>query len=202
MNIDFEDMESDSELQSQQAVEFSDLSKLVTELGNLTAQKDAIEVDLKKLDERISELQNKLIPERMIAARVKNYTNLDTGQVVELDNIIKANMPSSKDEAYEAKQAKAINWLDKNHLGDIVSRELTVPLGKNSEEIAQRLCDLIIRETNGVYVPKLDNAVNYMTLNAALRQRYRDDEPVPSENDGFTVFVGNIAKIKKPKKGK
>lgn len=202
MDIDFDELEADSELQSQQAVEFSSLPSLVRQLADLTLEKEGLEEKLDTIGKKITELEQKLIPDQMIAARVKSYTDLDTGRIVELDNIIKANMPSQKDEKYEEKSERAVGWLDKNGLGDIVSRELVVKLGKDSTELSQRLSALIVKETNGICNPVMENAVNFQTLNAVLRKRYRDDEPVPTENDGFAVFIGNVAKLKKPKKGK
>jgi hypothetical protein len=155
---------------------------------------------MKEIDAEMADLQRRVLPAMMEAARTKDFTSLDTATKVEMKTIIKATMPKEKDdddhdEPYEVRKKKAIGWLERNNLDDIVAREISVTLGKDSTELAQRLLDAIRLASNGAVEPELKDSVNYMTLNAVLKRRLESDQEVPTSEDGFDVFTGRIVDV-------
>ena len=200
-DIDFDELEQDSQLSSVSDKHYENLSEAVEKLAFLRARKAKGEAFMKELDAEISDLQKRILPDMMMAARTKEFTSMDTATKVQLKTIIKANMPKDDDdgdegrEPYEERKKKAIAWLEKHNLDDIVSREISVPLGKDSTETANRILEAIRLATNGSVEPELRDSVNYMTLNAVLKRRLESDQEVPTSDDGFVVFNGRIVDV-------
>jgi hypothetical protein len=199
-DIDFDELEQDSQLSSVSDKHYENLSEAVEKLAILRARKAKGETYMKEIDAEMADLQRRVLPAMMEAARTKDFTSLDTATKVEMKTIIKATMPKEKDdddhdEPYEVRKKKAIGWLERNNLDDIVAREISVTLGKDSTELAQRLLDAIRLASNGAVEPELKDSVNYMTLNAVLKRRLESDQEVPTSEDGFDVFTGRIVDV-------
>lgn len=203
--LDFDDLEMDSShLGNATDEQLREISKYVEELVVLYERKERGEMLMSQISARIAEIEQQLLPRKMRESSTSMYSSLATGQTVELKDIIKANMPKQDTEEGVESYKKAIQWLDKNGLGEIVSRRVVVDFGKESSEMAKRVIDEITRLTNGQFIPIEENAVNFQTLNAALRRRMEAGNTLPSDtgSDGLIVFHGSIATLKGRKKSK
>ena len=178
---------SDSQLESVQA------------LGNqhlkINQAIDRCEEVLKNLKEKNKRITDDLLPKKLQEIGLMSIT-LSTGEVIEMSSIVQANMPKADTEEYP----KAIGWLERNDLSDIVKKDVIAKFGKGEGDIAQRVFDAIVRETNGQAPVEMKESVNYMTLNSVLKQRMAKGLPMPSESqDGFSIYIGPRAKIVKKK---
>lgn len=188
----------DAELASQVSEsDLGDVQKLGDRLVKLEALKKRLEDAAKKVGEGSRQISDDLLPKRLMEIGLMSFT-LSTGETISVEHIVSANMP--KVDADPAKFEKAVRWLEDHGVGDIVKKDVVAKFGRGDGELAKRVMDRIIQETNGNIPVDLKESVNYQTLNSVLKQRMRDGQELPNDEDGFSIYVGPRAKVKKPKK--
>jgi hypothetical protein len=175
------------------------LEELVTlgeKLEALTAQKEQLERQLSELGEQINELQNRVIPDALTQLRLNEFT-LEDGTVIEKTEIITAGIG-------DANRLEALAWLRDHGHGDIIKNEVKVVFGKGEDGYAIKLLRVLsdMRQQDALRCGAVEQkeTVNYQTLNAFVRGRLKAGDPLPLET--FKVFIGQVAKLKRPKESK
>lgn len=80
----------------------------------------------------------------------------------------------------EERREAGMRWLEENNLGSVIKRDVTFPLAKGQEKVAERIKELISSELPSV--PCVDKRhVHYQTLKALLRSRLKEGKPVDME---------------------
>ena len=187
-----EDAELASQVSDEQLESVQKLGDRHLQLNNLA---EKLEEQLKKVKEANRVVTDDLLPKKLMQIGLKSFT-LATGETIEMSTVVQANMPKAETPEYP----KAINWLDRNDLGDIIKKDVIAKFGRGEGDMAKRVMDIVIRETNGQAPVELKESVNYMTLNSVLKKRMQDGLPMPRESDdGFSIYMGPRAKIVKKK---
>ena len=132
---------------------------------------------IKDLEENESYLSEVVIPDMMLAMKLKD------GSELEIDNKFFAT-------ALAPKRAEAYQWLRENGLGNIVKNEITVRFGKDEDNKAQQYATLARGQG---YEPEQKVSVNAGTLRVALRDLHERGGQIPSEY--FSTFAGYRTKI-------
>lgn len=179
MTIDYESEAQQGPDQSQLAV----ISELALRQIQLTKELEELNQQVKAKTEALRKVQEKDLPDAMLAAGCKGYT-LETGQGITIKEDISASLA-------EGKKGPAIDWLRQHGYGDIVSEDVTIAFGKGQEEgatsLVAELADkglIAVRKTN----------VNTATLKSLIRELREKGEDVPMETLGAYEWKKAIIK--------
>ena len=163
-----------------------ELSTLASLIGIQCAAEKAVmkaESELRKAQEVLRNVSEKLVPEKMVELNVTEFKTADGVKVVLTPSlhasIKKENMP------------EAAGWLDDNGFGSIVKRSISVALGRDQAEKAEAIKEALMREYR--LSPKEDVKVEPSTLKKFVRERLEEGAEVPMEL--FGVYEYKVAKI-------
>lgn len=167
MTIDYEQEAQESGPDQGQLAVISGLAKrqlaLAAELAELEARVKAKALELRQV-------QEKDLPDAMLAAGCKGYT-LATGEGITIKEDISASLA-------EGKKGPAVEWLRANGFGDIVTEDVTVAFGKGKEKDATKLV-AALAEQNLIAVRKTN--VNTATLKSLIRELKAEGQEVPMD---------------------
>lgn len=164
-------------------------------------------VDLEKLTkekkEQMRMIERDQLPSMLEEMGVSELPLAD-GYIISIKDIIEANIPSesaiSKEKDPEVRQEKIDRraechaWLRANNSGAIIKKQLSVDLGKVSDEIVQQVKEAILEAG---FNPEQTEAVHNATLKKLLKEKMEKGDDVPF--DTFSIFAGKKASIKPPK---
>ena len=171
----------------------------VQELGNrqlkLEQLIDRLEETVKRAKEAKNRIADDLLPKKLMEVGLSGFT-LQTGESVSMEHIVAANMPKADTPEFPL----AVSWLEGNGVGDIIKKEVNAKFGRGEQELAERVMAAVMQVTNGAIPVEMKESVNYMTLNSVLKQRMKKGDPLPTVEDGFSIYIGPRTKISKPKK--
>lgn len=170
------------------------LIRMGRELAEAVTKKEELKKSEKLNNELIKKLAENDIPSFMAELGITTQ-GLPDGRVIEIEDIIAAKMPDKKESPDQ--YSKAVAWLDEHDIGDIVKREVVAAFGKDSQEQVQRMIEAMRVATNGEIPISERQDVNYQTLNATLKEEKRKGRPLPKGDDGFDIYIGPRAKIRK-----
>ena len=163
------------------------------ELGEECIKLKALEDDIKDLEEQLEGKKAKAkvisyenIP-NILAEKGLSEIKLADGSQVTVKRIVNAYLP--KEDKIEERK-KALEWLRKNDLGDIIKNDITVSFGRNEDNKAAQYANLAKGQG---FQPTQKLKVEPMTLKALVRERIEAGKTMPM--DIFNVFVGNRTKI-------
>jgi hypothetical protein len=160
--------------------------------------------EINKKVEELNKLELETLPQRMIAAGLKEF-KLSNDYVVSVEDFIRASIPSqtSIDEAegldkqlLVKRREDCLKWLRKNGGESLLKTTLRAEFGKGEEKAALEFEKKI---TKSGFPVKRDSNIHYQTLNAFVREKLKEGVEVPVEP--FSLFNGAKAKIKKVKEG-
>lgn len=155
-------------------------------LRQLKAAKDtreAMEQNLKDVTTLITDFEERLIPEMMMAMGLSEFTTAE-GLKITLSKYYSAKIPAEK-------QAEAFAWLEENGFGGLIKSNYEVPFSRDDHERSKRFAETL--DAAGVDY-SLKEAVHPQTLKAWVKEQVESDKPVPT--DLFGVYIGNTIKTK------
>ena len=165
------------------------------ELGEECIKLKALEDDIKDLEEQLEGKKAKAkvisyenIP-NILAEKGLSEIKLADGSQVTVKRIVNAYLP--KEDKIEERK-KALEWLRKNDLGDIIKNDILVSFGQGEDNKAVLFAGLA--QKNG-YEPTQKMTVHNQVLKATFRGRLDDGLEIPAEL--FNLFVGNQTKIRR-----
>ena len=128
---------------------------------------DRLEKQLKSAKSRFDNIRDKLLPEAMDNAGVKDFTLTD-GRKITLKEEMTCSVPASR-------KGEILQKLRDDGEGDLISNVLTVEIDKGKDNMAAALVD----EAKKLgFEPKRDESVNTGTLKARLKQRVEAGDEV------------------------
>lgn len=176
------------------------------EMFALVREMAVMEETLKAKAERHAKLEMDILPQAMIAAGMASYHLGESGYTLEVEDFVRATIPSATaidksegpdKEALVNRRDAALAWLRDNKADSLIKNELTADFGKGHAKDAKKFAAMI--EKAG-FESKVEEAVNFQTLNCFLREELKKGTNVPAET--FSMFVGKRAKLKAPKRKK
>jgi hypothetical protein len=163
--------------------------KLGEKLEEAYSRKDQQELVLKGIADEIYQIERISLPDALTQLGLKELT-LSSGAKITAAELITAGIS-------EENRPAAHQWLREHGFGDIIKNEVTTTFGKGEDEQALKLIELIKGSDIKCGSVEQKERVHPSTLSAFVKERVKSGEAFPLET--FKVFIGNIAKIKKPK---
>jgi hypothetical protein len=162
--------------------DLSKVASLVELQLALEQQVEEIEGRLKDKKEQLRKVQEYDLPEAMAEVGLASVTTKDGAKVV-----VKP-FYSGKIDAENCDAAHG--WLREHGHGDLIKHEITVPIGKGQDQVAQDLVATLTREGLSY---KDKEGVHPQTLSAFIREQVEKGHAIPLET--FKAFIGHKAKI-------
>lgn len=171
-----------------EAADRQDLARL----RDLAEEAVALEVTTARLDNEIARVRSRLndlrqveIPDAMAEVGMSQIKLAD-GSEISISNYVSGSLPKEPE-----KKAAAIDILESNGGEALIKNVLSVPFDKKQHNEA---VNLLQRLKDEGFAASLESTVHPSTLQAWVRERVREGEPLNYETLG--CFVGRIAKIK------
>lgn len=169
-----------------------------TELVEAEREVAELEEALRAAKERLLYIKRRTLPDLMEAVHLGEF-RLDTGQGIEVKDIIVGALPSKDKEP--AAYAASMEWLRVN-AADIVKTEVGISFGKGQGKVAKAFFDLAAKfskdqkqKTLGL-VPEADEGIHYQTLQKWLRERLAAGTVSTIPSTVFASFyMGKEAKV-------
>lgn len=176
------------------------LSEKAAEYVALDAEKTALEAKLKKVNESLTEMKHKTLPDIMLGLDVDRHGLASAGVDIVLEDYAKANISA---EWEPEKQEIAFQHLEDLGVSDIIRTQVTFSFSKDQYAHAMTVVAMLnlmaekIEEFEGteIPVPSVKKSVPWNTLTATLKELHKKGVAVDLEKIGGTI--GNIVKIKK-----
>lgn len=132
---------------------------------------DRAEKELKAAKIALYNVQEKELPEAMLAAGMEAFT-LATGEKVSVKETLYASIAQKNKNA-------AIAWLMDNGHGEIVKENVLLPFEKGEHEKVVELLEIL--EENGYLNHAVDDVVNTATVKSLIKELLEKGEAVPLE---------------------
>jgi hypothetical protein len=175
------------------------ITEKMREARDLKMEIASLEEQVKNLKKSFLEIVHRQLPDLMNEVNQGTMTLLAEGNYpayrFNLKPFYKANIDNNDSTAVEAYQ-----WLEDHGEGDIIKRTITASLGKDSQVLHEKLCEIM--DNLGVaYDTKL--GVPWNTLTAWLKERHaaslRNDEVEMPSLELFGATIGQVAEMKETK---
>lgn len=147
---------------SRPVVDLAELSAMAEHMLEVQADVDRIETELKRRKKDLADIQERKLPEALEAAGVKSFA-LTNGQTVLLHEDMKISVPKSR-------KAEIVRWLKKHGFEAFITSQLSVNLGKGSQDEAAKLADFV--EKLGLKAIQAED-INSGTLKKILKDRQK-----------------------------
>lgn len=162
------------------------ISRLGARQVELEGEVADLEAKLKAKKRDLLQVSQVDLPEAMAAAGFAEF-RLSTGERVKVEEGVDANIKA-------ANRERAHAWLDKHGFGDLVKRQVTANLGRDSDELLKRLGE-VLGELEVPYETK--EQVHPQTLKAFVREQLGQGVELP--RDLFGIFEYKRTKVERPK---
>lgn len=175
-------------------VQLASITHLVTRVWELDKALEKLNERAKALSEERHKLVTEILPDALQDAGVREIKTT-MGDTVTLRSVVAGSIPAQstalKDPEAAALRNKALTWLRKNNLGDIIKTTVSVAFAKGQDKAALALLTQLKKKKMAA---ELAEVVHHQTLNKILRERFDAGKPIPQ--DVFSLWTGNIAEIK------
>ena len=162
------------------------VSRLAQEAADLEQEIANVEQKLKDKKKALYKITDERLPEALEEMNLQKFTLTD-GSEISVKPIYAASIPKDRrDEAFQ--------WLRDHEFGDLVKNNVTVTFGRGEDDTAK---DFIGFCGEQGFVPSQIERVESMTLEAWLRERVEEGDPIPL--DLFGAFISQRATIKRSK---
>lgn len=170
-----------SDLETKESdVNLSQVYKLVKQLEQAEEEVSSIEETLKAKKQLVEELKTRTIPDAMGGL---TQVKTDTGAIVIIDRIVRANIPKDQ-------RPEAFNWLDRAGHGGIIKTEILLSYPRNQLEAAKAT----VEQLKGLGLnPQLEQEVHWATLNAWAKDQLDKGLEFPNF---IGIFEGKTTKVK------
>jgi hypothetical protein len=156
-------------------------------------------LELKRLEEAHRIMVTQTLPLKMADLGVTDFGMMG-GARVEVEKIVTASVSKERKPAI-------IQWLNKEGLGDIVKRTITIQFGRGEEVWAAKFLRDLQKRKKQVNA-KVDETVNHQTYGATIREhvaRLRGEGIEPREvmpYEMLGIWEGEVAEVIRPKEKK
>lgn len=158
----------------------ADLSK---KLMKAKKRLEELEEAVSKGKDYIRTLEERDIPDAMAAIGMSSF-KLDTGEVIEVENLVRGSIP-------EKHKPEAFAWLRSTGNGDLIKRDVTVKFGRNEDAKAQK----VLEELKALgCAPISKENVHHGTLSSWAKEQVQKGVDLPAEILG--LYIGRRAKVK------
>ena len=175
------------------------LKKTVAELRDLEFQRDDIEKQKAELGRKIHEIKTKTLVDQFDEVGISNIGIPAAGNLpayeIELVDHVKANLGNLDEKEFP----KAIAWLEKKNLGDMIKTSIAIDFGMGRDEETKRKKLVAFLEKSKIPYSS-SFGVPWNTLTAFVKGQLKEKKPVPLKLLGATVE--RTASLIKPKKTK
>ena len=193
-----DDLRSDAEQSNdlkKDPVTLNQVRALAEKMVALEVEIEADEALIAEKRSKFMDIAQKQLPEMFEAAGMaKGSLRLEDGTIIEVVENIGCGISADQREA-------AHKWLRDNGFGDIIKNEVTVSFGKGEDDDARKLIWNIHEMANAdaLHFGELvqEERVHPATLKSFIKEQLTKGVAVPA--DTFKVFVGEVAKLKRPK---
>lgn len=146
----------------------------IAELRSERGQVAVLELQLKKAQERVRDLEEQTIPELLESIGWAESSKLVTpaGNRVELKRSVHASI-------YAAAREQVFQWLDDHGEGGMIKRKVIVPFGRDDEASAKSLEETL--RADG-FETTVERKVEPATFSAWVRQRVEAGDELPPDN--------------------
>jgi len=181
--LDFEQDSDDKAARLPTPDELDRLSKLANAVWDGHSEVAALELQLKKAKQQLDKLESQDLPDLMDEIGVSQFTTSD-GASVDVKELIVASIPAKN-------RPEAFAWLKTNDCDSIVKNTVTIKFGKGEDDVADEIYNELAEMYDSVGRKK---DIHYQTLQAFVREREEQGQPVPE--DLFGVFHKRKAIVK------
>lgn len=197
------DILSDAEAPESSARDLQQIVAYAEEMQSVEKEILDLKEKMKERAARYEKLQLTLVPDLMMAIGVKNFA-LASGFIIETKPIVRGSIPTTQqiENADEIdrpfliqRRNEALAWLRNNKAESIIKNQVVAEFGAGEDDAAKKFYAGI--QAQG-YRVKIEEEVNFMTLNSYIKQALADGKVIP--NDAFALFTGQKATIKEPGK--
>lgn len=164
----------------------SDLQERYNEYMRLSGEIASKEEELAELKGKLRRLSEQELPDLMFSVGLKSFVASDGTQVITQEDVAVS--------ITEANYSKAMAWLRKVGLGDIIKQEFKIPFDKGKDKEAALLRKTL--EAKGWEFTE-KQGVHASTLKSTIRSYIEDGKTVP---DVISVYQFRVTKFKKGKK--
>lgn len=154
---------------------------------SLTEQIAQVEDDLKAMKSTLQAIRTGRLPDLMAEIQTDHFTH--AGYEAKLSDFVSGSLPKDED-----KRKTALDWLEKNDGGGIITTDVSVAFAKSQHNEALDVAGHLRDEGHPV---KVASGVNAQTLQKFARDRIRDGEKIDTEKLG--LYVGKVVKLKEIK---
>ena len=193
MELNFEDtideldeLLADSQRSGPTDEQLKSISALVLEHQSIKGRISRADDWMKDAKKRVEDIEANLLPEVLSAAGVESFKTAE-GVVIEVKPVVAGSIPV-KD---PAKKAAALEWLRKNGHGDLIKSEISISLGRGTEQLSAEV-EKTLRKM-GLEIEKSEG-VHPQTLGAWAREMLAKAAKIPLDTLG--IYVGRRATVK------
>lgn len=164
---------------------FNRLHRLVEDYDRAQREVNELEAQLKRAQERVRDLRERMLPEVMATTGQRVLTVRD--RKLTLVDEVRASLPKDPE-----KRAAALSWVDGNGHGSIVKRRIVVAFDRDHEAWARKVERNLRRYKEPLDVA-VDRDIHHSTLKSWIGQMLAEgvDVPLPL----FQGFIQPIVKI-------
>lgn len=162
--------------------QLKDISLLANQQILKETEVEVLEQKLKSAKAELRRISEVNLPTSMSQAGLKDFT-LENGRKVQINTALYASIPQKNKRA-------AIQWLEDNGHGQIVSEDVYVPFRKGEHDKAEQVVRLLHEnEINA----QINESVNTATIKALIKELQDDGRDVPLEL--FGAYWRTFAKV-------
>ena len=175
--------------------QLGELKDLLEQHKSHTTVVDAMSEELSLQKQKLKELSEVSIPEKMKELGLKEFVTHD-GDKVSINSFYTAYIPTlkacAKDPELATRRENAMRWLEDNGHGTLIKNEVSVKFDKSDHAKSKELYDELLKK--GLVV-SMNESVNPRSLQSTINDLKSNDVQVDDEL--FKVFYKNETKIKK-----
>lgn len=164
------------------------LNTLADNLDKAELEAEALEEQLKAVQEKARAIRENDLPELMQAIGLKEITTAN-GLNVQLKEEIRASF-FAKD---PTKREPAFSWLKDNNHDGLIKNMVSVTFPKGQEAVADEVVRMLKEREGSPLNVERKRDINHQTMLAFLRERLREGEEVPLPL--FGAFIQKFAKV-------
>lgn len=191
--LDLDQLEADAKEARPRLISLNEVREVAERQKLLEEELAALEAQAVVKKQELKKVAEEELPELLNLVGLPSITLAD-GSIIEIADNISASITDEN-------RSAAHQWLRDNALGDLIKNVVSVTFGKGEDKDAELLVHNIrvMADQGSINFGTLDQkeAVHPSTLKSFVKERIKSGEPLPA--DIFKLWIGQIAKIKKPK---
>lgn len=191
----------DQQTQVPDSPALKEVSALVSQWDKDGDEIEKAELYIRVRKERRRQIEEETLPAAMSEAGITTFKTA-TGRSVVIDEVVRGNIPAissvekakgTEKAALMSRRTTAIDYV-RSHWPGLIKTELSVSLGKDQTELADRIAEVIRKDFE--LDPTIDETIHPASLNSHFKELKSDGRLGEIPVEPFSLYVGPIAKIK------